>query len=926
MADASLSAPKAIYLKDYQPPSFLIKETELWFDLHEDYAKVRSRLVVESNMSDERQLFNGADKRLVLHGEDMELLSVKVDEKLLIKDKDYRLDDKQLILLNVDACERSAVVEIENRITPQKNFSFEGLYRSNGKFCTQCEAEGFRKITYFIDRPDVLSIFTVHIEADRKKYPVLLSNGNRIRLDKSQSDRHSATWHDPFPKPAYLFALVAGTLSCIEDSFTTMSGRQVVLQIFVEQKDTDKCEHAMLSLKKAMRWDEQVYGREYDLNIFMIVAVDDFNMGAMENKGLNIFNTSCVLANTKTTTDAEFERVEAVVAHEYFHNWSGNRVTCRDWFQLSLKEGFTVFRDSEFSSDMGSRIAKRIEDATVIRTLQFAEDSGPMSHQVQPDSFIEISNFYTLTIYEKGAEIVRMIHTILGAEKFRDGSDLYFERYDGQAVTIDDFISAMEDASKIDLTQFKLWYKQAGTPTVKAKYQLDKTTGTLILDLKQTLPNNSEAKPFVIPIRFGLVHREGPVTLALADSQTHHNDDLELVLSDAKHEAVILLKASEANLRFQDVPSGTVPSILRDFSAPVKLQSNLNDQDLACLTAQDADDFNRWDASQELACREIEYIMGEFTRTPAPKVRAEYFASLSTMMEHAADIKDWRAEELPLKADVFVAILMLPSEDIIHSRQKTADVDLIYRARERVRQEIANHFSAIWTQIDDNIGTVPAEYGTLNVQLRGVKQICLYYLAVVSPVVFGAQNVKEKLSARYYSASNMTEALGVFREVIWSKRSELADLKQELIQHFFEKWQDEALVVNNWFSAQATCPDKDGVAAVKALIDHPAYDRNNPNKIRSVIGAFTNRNHIAFHRLDGKGYQFLADQIADIDQRNPQIASRLMTPFTKYSRYDDNRKAKMRDAVKSIIPAEGENRKLSKDLYEVVTKTLDSMV
>ena len=937
MADATAQPPKAIHLSDYQPPAFEIKTTELWFFLHEADTRVRSKLTIERNTSDERQIFGQTERHLVLNGEDMTLLSVAVNGRKITETSGYLIDDRTLTILNLELPDEQAVVEIETLIQPQENFSFEGLYRSSGKFCTQCEAEGFRKITYFLDRPDVLSVFTVHIDADREKYPVLLSNGNRIKIDKSRSDRHTASWHDPHPKPAYLFALVAGDLSCIEDRFVTMSGRKVILRIFVEEKDTDKCDHAMRSLKKAMEWDEKIYGREYDLDIFMIVAVDDFNMGAMENKGLNIFNTSCVLANSDTTTDAEFERVEAVVAHEYFHNWSGNRVTCRDWFQLSLKEGFTVFRDSEFSSDVGSRIAKRIEDATIMRTLQFAEDAGPMSHQVQPDSFIEISNFYTLTIYEKGAEIVRMIHTILGAASFRDGSDLYFDRHDGQAVTIEDFIAAMEDASGIDLSQFKRWYKQAGTPKLTVRRDYDEANQLLKLTFRQVLPGKPDALPFVIPVRFGLVNAAGSVPLAYAEepndseSQGEYSAESSLTnsvnvtaLDNNREEALILLDQCEQTLCLRNVPPGTVPSILRGFSAPVALNANMRGDELALLTMHDTDDFNRWDASQELASREIEFIMSEYTKTPAPKVRPAFFDSLSSLIASCASVTDWFSENLPVDPDLVVAILMLPGEAILHARQKTADIDLTFRARERVRKELADQFSADWAQIYASIKEVPAQYESRNVQLRALKQICLHYLIVVNPTVFNAQNLTEKLKTAYHEASNMTEALGIVREVCWSKRKELQSLKDELLADFYQKWQSEALVVNNWFSTQASAPSIDALSNVKNLLKHPAYDKNNPNKIRSVIGAFSNRNHIGFHQASGEGYRFLAEQIRNIDQRNPQIASRLMTPFTKFARYDEKRQAKMLAAVKDLM-SEANDSAISKDLYEVVSKTIAAM-
>ncbi|MBT6115776.1 MAG: aminopeptidase N, partial [Porticoccaceae bacterium] len=582
--------PQTIYLQDYKVSPFEIEKTELVFDLGNDHTRVTATLsILRNSLSDEQ----GAD--LVLHGsEGLDLQSVSVDGQLLEEGAYSRDSDS----LSISGLADRAIITTEVLIKPQDNTTMMGLYRSRTMYCTQCEAEGFRDITYYLDRPDVMSEFTTKVIADKAQYPVLLSNGNPIERGELDGGRHFVTWHDPFKKPAYLFALVAGTLSCVDDSFTTLSGRQVALQIFVEEKDLDKCAHAMLSLKHSMRWDEQAYGREYDLDIFMIVAVDDFNMGAMENKGLNIFNTSAVLANPKTTTDAAFQRVEAIVAHEYFHNWSGNRVTCRDWFQLSLKEGFTVYRDSQFSADMNSATVKRIEDVSYLRTHQFAEDGGPMSHSVQPDAYMEINNFYTLTIYEKGAEIVGMIRTLLGADTFRQGSDLYFDRHDGQAVTIEEFVKAMEDASGRDLTQFRRWYKQSGTPQMAVTSRYDAADRTFTLDFFQSCPatpGQAQKQPFVIPVRLGLVGASGDLPL-------NSNGDTEMVYE---------VSQTDQQLIIENVGEAPVPSLLREFSAPIKLDYAYSKDQLLHLMANDSDGFNRWDAGQKLSFALLEKLTAD---------------------------------------------------------------------------------------------------------------------------------------------------------------------------------------------------------------------------------------------------------------------------------------------------------------------------
>ncbi|MBP7824263.1 MAG: aminopeptidase N, partial [Pseudomonas sp.] len=610
--------PKMIYLKDYQVPDYLIDETHLTFELFEDHTLVHAQLMMRRNPEAGAGL-----PPLVLDGQQLELLELKLDDRVLSA-ADYQLSDSHLTL---QPTQEQFVIDSTVRIHPESNTALEGLYKSGSMFCTQCEAEGFRKITYYLDRPDVMSKFTTTLSAEQHRYPVLLSNGNPIASGSEEGGRHWATWEDPFKKPAYLFALVAGDLWCVEDSFTTMSGREVALRIYVEPENIDKCQHAMDSLKKSMKWDEEVYGREYDLDIFMIVAVNDFNMGAMENKGLNIFNSSCVLARAETATDAAHQRVEAVVAHEYFHNWSGNRVTCRDWFQLSLKEGFTVFRDAEFSADMHSRTVKRIEDVAYLRTHQFAEDAGPMAHPVRPDAYMEISNFYTLTIYEKGAEVLRMIHTLLGAELFRKGSDLYFARHDGQAVTCDDFVKAMEDASGQDLTQFKRWYSQAGTPRLDVSESYDAAANTYRLQLRQSCPatpGQAEKLPFVIPLE-----------LALLDAQGRELP-LQLVGEDKPVGTSRVLQVTQAEqaFTFVNIAEQPLPSLLRGFSAPVKLSFPYSRDQLMFLMQHDSDGFNRWEAGQQLAVQVLQELIGQHQRGEPLALDPRLVAALRSVLEN----------------------------------------------------------------------------------------------------------------------------------------------------------------------------------------------------------------------------------------------------------------------------------------------------
>ncbi|HEY5717707.1 MAG TPA: aminopeptidase N, partial [Motiliproteus sp.] len=657
----SKNNPRTIYLKDYRVPPFLIERTALHFELGEKATLVKSRLSMRRNPASEEQT-----APLALHGDgSLELRRLVVDGRDLAA-SEYELGEQGLVIPG--AFTAPFELECVTLIKPQENTSLEGLYKSNGMFCTQCEAEGFRKITYYLDRPDVMSIFTTTVVADQVEYPVLLSNGNPVAQGE-QDGRHWVTWEDPFAKPAYLFALVAGKLAVVEDSFTTCSGREIALRLFVEPQNLDKCEHAIRSLQKAMRWDEQVYGREYDLDIFMIVAVDHFNMGAMENKGLNIFNSSCVLAKPETTTDSSFERIEGIVAHEYFHNWSGNRVTCRDWFQLSLKEGFTVFRDAEFTADMGSRTVKRIDDVALLRTQQFAEDAGPMAHPIRPASFIEISNFYTLTVYEKGAEVVRMLHTLLGAETFREGSDLYFARFDGQAVTTDDFVACMAEVSGLDLTQFKHWYSQAGTPRVEVEDHYDADSGRYTLTLSQSCPPTpecSDKQPFVIPVALGLLDEAG-------------ND---LPLGPGQTTQVLRLEQAQQTFVFEQIPCRPVPSLLRGFSAPVILRYPYSRDQLMFLMAHDSDGFNRWDAGQQLAVQIIQGLISDY------QVGRELLLDERLEQAYRLVLADDELDEA-----MVAKMLTLPSEAYLAQLADEIDVDAIHAVRNFVRRTLAERLA-----------------------------------------------------------------------------------------------------------------------------------------------------------------------------------------------------------------------------------------
>jgi aminopeptidase N len=879
--------PGTVFLKDYQPPEFLINRTELHFDLREDHVLVTSRLhMLRSSEAP-------PDCQLELHGQDVELVSVAVDGSPLLP-SEYTLSDDKLVLARVP---EQFVFSCVTRLLPQENTSLEGLYKSRSMYCTQCEAEGFRKITFYLDRPDVMSVFTVTVEADREASPVLLSNGNLVERNKLPGNRHSVTWHDPFPKPAYLFALVAGALENVQDSFQTCSGRNVSLRIYVEAKDLDKCAHAMISLKESMRWDEEVYGREYDLDVFNIVAVDDFNMGAMENKSLNIFNTSCVLCTPDITTDQGFQRVEAIVAHEYFHNWSGNRVTCRDWFQLSLKEGFTVFRDAEFSADMGSRTVKRVEDVTLLRTAQFAEDAGPMAHPVRPDSYMEINNFYTMTVYEKGAEVVRMIHTLLGAEAFRQGSDLYFERHDGQAVTCDDFVRAMEDASGVDLTQFRRWYSQSGTPEVRVKGEYNEAAETYTLSVSQSCPptpGQSSKEPFVIPLAVGLLGEAGNLPLRLsktpADPETEDNTHLVLTVDQPDQQFV-----------FEGVTEHPVPSLLRGFSAPVRLDYEYSSRELCALMTRDDDGFVRWDSAQALSLRVINELAGQGGEGEDARVDDLLLQAFRDLLTDES-----------LDPAMVAEMLSLPGENYLAeeaARNGGADVDAIHRARNAVRLAVGRHCRDVLVASYERLATDQAYRPDAGqIAARSLRNRSLDYLCAAEAEFLSLAE------AQFNAAMNMTDRLAALRCLAFYGDPAV---RSRALDQFYADWKHEALVVNQWLQVQAAIPDADALSRVQGLLDHADFDLRNPNKVRALVGIFVNQNPVNFHRLDGGGYRFLGEIVAQLNDINPQIAARLLTPLTKWRTYRARE-----DLMKAELRRLAELPSLSPDVYEVVSKSL----
>lgn len=854
---------QTIYLKDYRKPDFLIPEVSLHFELKQE------QTVVTSIMRFQRDGASSAP--LVLDGEKMQLLSVALDGRPINEDG-YRLSDSTLTLVDVPDCFE---LEIKTLLQPHLNTELSGLYQSSGNFCTQCEAEGFRRITYYLDRPDVLSVYRVRITADENSCPVLLSNGNPLDSGKLDDGTHWAEWFDPHPKPSYLFALVAGKLDHVTDEFITVSGKKVALNIYAQAHNIEKCDHAMASLKHSMRWDEQVYGREYDLDIYNIVAVDDFNMGAMENKGLNVFNSKYVLANQNTATDMDYEGIESVIAHEYFHNWSGNRVTCRDWFQLSLKEGFTVFRDQEFSADMGSRAVKRIRDVQSLRAFQFREDAGPMAHPVRPDSYQEINNFYTSTIYQKGAEVIRMMRELVGVDGFRKGTDLYFDRYDGKAVTTEDFVTSIEDANQIDLSQFRLWYTQSGTPSLLVTQTF--TDQTLSLSIEQSCPptpGQDTKQPFQMPVRVALFLPTGEKIL----------------------EQTLVLTQACQTFEFDGLPEQPVVSLLRGFSSPVKLRFNQSDDELLTLVSYDDDGFVRWEAMQRLALKLLLPAIksGVLDETAYQRVREALYKLLTEPQEDKAML----AEMLGLPTATYLAELsdVIEPQKISRVRQQCV---------QRLAKDLESQFHTVFAQqVDTEDFSLSAEA----MAARSVKNRVLMYLVSTGQSAYYAL-----ASHQYHAADNMTDALSAFTALVHSAYPE----RQALIDHFYQAWKDDTLVLDKWFAMQAIAPNENLLPEITRLLDNPSFSINNPNKVRSLIGAFTG-NLLAFHRPDGAGYKFLIDQVIQLNAINPQVAARLAGTLNNWRRYAEPYQSLMRKELERL----SQQQNLASDVTEIVSKAL----
>ena len=864
------STPQVKRRLDYVAPAFLIEQVKLNFDLQHELSVVTCVSRVQRSGKHQQPL--------VLDGEGLELISVAVDGQPV---SDYQQDDSSLSIATDKDCFELTIV---THNYPHLNTSLEGLYLSAGSYCTQCEAEGFRKITYFLDRPDVLATYEVTIIADKAAYPFLLSNGNKLDAGELDDGRHWVTWQDPFKKPCYLFALVAGDFDLLEDHFITASGRRVALELFVDKGQLHRGQHALDSLKKAMRWDEEVFGLEYDLDIYMIVATDFFNMGAMENKGLNVFNSKFVLATAESATDEDFFNIESVIAHEYFHNWTGNRVTCRDWFQLSLKEGLTVFRDQQFSADMASPLVNRIKNVKVIRENQFAEDASAMAHPIRPDEVIEMNNFYTVTVYDKGAEVIRMMHTLLGAEGFRKGMDVYFARFDGQAVTCDDFVQALEDGSGKDLSLFRRWYSQSGTPTVRVRDSYDANSQTYRLQFSQhTKPtaDQQHKQALHIPVAFSLLAADGEA----------------LPLDQQGNQAALAeLKDDELTLEFKHVTGAPVPSLLQNFSAPVRLVYPYSSAQLAHIVQYSADDFSRWDACQTLFSEAIHGIA------------AQGEAAMETQVEAMLAALERVVNNPQLSAALKAEMLTLPSFETLLQQVDRVDVDALYGARKALIARLASTFTQQW---QDNYQPLAQAYAyeQSQVEQRKLNNLCLKYLHIA-----GEQDSAALIRKQFAKADNMTESLGALAA---AQLGELA-LFDELMLAFEQRWQNEPLVLDKWFALHANTPRHDILARLEMLSGHAQYSIANPNRVRSLVGSFAYYNVPGFHALDGSGYRYVANYLIKLNEINPQIAARLITPLTQWQKLDPERQHLMQQQLMRIadIP------KLSKDLYEKISKSL----
>ena len=884
-----------IQRQDYSPPAFRVDTIDIGFDLDPKATRVAARTVLRRNTG-------SASRELVLHGEDLNLITLRMNGRTLGK-RDYRVSGSTLI---IDNAPDEVTLEIETLIHPDRNTSLMGLYVSNGNFFTQCEAEGFRKMTYFPDRPDVMAKYRVMLRADKARYPVLLSNGNLIEQGDIGDGRHYALWEDPFRKPSYLFALVAGQLVCEEQTLRLRSGREVLLQVWVEEGNLDKTSHAMESLVKSIRWDEERFGLELDLDRFMIVAVGDFNMGAMENKGLNVFNTKYVLANPRIATDADYNNIESVVAHEYFHNWTGNRVTCRDWFQLSLKEGLTVFRDQEFSADMmgsdSGRAVKRIEDVRVLRAAQFPEDAGPMAHPVRPDSYVEINNFYTLTIYEKGAEVVRMMQTLLGREGFRRGMDLYFSRHDGQAVTCDDFRAAMSDANQRDLSQFEHWYSQAGTPRVKVTSHYDAAAQTYTLTMTQSCPatpGQDHKLPMHIPVAVGLLDAQGQ-DLPLQLENASAPDEIEV--HTVPTTLVLELTEFTQHFTFTGIEHPPVPSLLRNFSAPVVLEYGYTDDELAFLLAHDSDSFNRWEAGQRLATRRLLSLADtaisddlRYNATAQDKLLADALRKL---------LRDTSLD--PAFRDL---VLTLPSEGMLAEQVEVIDPQAIHRARRALRHHLA--FALRGDLIDIyRANHTPGAYSPdpVHAGRRALRNNALGYLAELD------ESQSHKLMQDQLDhAANMTDRIAALTAIVHHHAPGI----EAALEAFYEDFEEEALVIDKWFSLQASSPTTN-VKAIRQLMRHPAFTLKNPNRARSLLFAFCSSNPAQFHAADGSGHAFWAEQVIALDAINPQVAARLARTLDRWRKFTPALQKSMREALETV----SSTKKLSNDVTEIIGKAL----
>ncbi|XP_008238923.1 PREDICTED: puromycin-sensitive aminopeptidase isoform X2 [Prunus mume] len=888
--ESKMGAPKEIFLKDYKLPDYYFDSVDLNFSLGAEKTIVSSKIAVFPRVE-------GSSSPLVLDGQDLKLLSVRINSKEL-KEEDYRLDSRHLTLTSLPS--GAFTLEILTETYPEKNTSLEGLYRSSGNFCTQCEAEGFRKITFYQDRPDIMAKYTCRIEADKSLYPVLLSNGNLIEQGDLEGNKHFALWEDPFKKPCYLFALVAGQLESRDDTFVTRSGRKVALRIWTPAQDVPKTAHAMYSLKAAMKWDEDVFGLEYDLDLFNIVAVPDFNMGAMENKSLNIFNSKLVLASPETASDADYAAILGVIGHEYFHNWTGNRVTCRDWFQLSLKEGLTVFRDQEFSSDMGSRPVKRISDVSRLRNYQFPQDAGPMAHPVRPHSYIKMDNFYTVTVYEKGAEVVRMYKTLLGSQGFRNGMDLYFKRHDGQAVTCEDFFAAMRDANNADFANFLLWYSQAGTPVVKVASSYNAEARTFSLKFSQEVPptpGQPIKEPMFIPVAVGLLNSTGK---EVPLSSVHHDGTLQSVANNGQpvYTTVLRVTKKEEEFVFSDVSERPIPSLLRGYSAPIRLETDLTDSDLFLLLAYDSDEFNRWEAGQVLARKLMLSLVADFQQNKPLVLNPKFVHGLRSILS-----------DLSLDKEFVAKAITLPGEGEIMDMMEVADPDAVHAVRTFIRKQLAHELKAeLLSTVENNRSTEEYVFDHPNLARRALKNIALAYLASLED-----SRCTELVLNEYRSATNMTDQFAALAAIAQNP----GKTRDDILADFYSKWQEDYLVVNKWFALQAMSDVPGNVENVRNLLSHPAFDLRNPNKVYSLIGGFCG-SPVNFHAKDGSGYKFLGEIVMQLDKINPQVASRMVSAFSRFRRYDETRQNLAKAQLEKILATNG----LSENVFEIASKSL----